>query len=169
MLLLGFTSTVPLGSESRRAQDHILLSQFLRLPQPGRPGPVFFFRHLHENLSLYFSFKESSHRKKKNTINWITSGILNSCKRKRDLLWHVGIVLILILKITTKNIVKFYLLLSRKPKKLNYADKIDKSFNKNKAIWDIVKLETNKTGNMDKVKILNIEGILVNNHKDIAN
>jgi hypothetical protein len=25
--------------ESRGTQDHILLSQFLRLPQPGGPGP----------------------------------------------------------------------------------------------------------------------------------
>jgi hypothetical protein len=39
MLLLVLTSTVPLGSESCRTQDHILLPQFLRLPQPGGPGP----------------------------------------------------------------------------------------------------------------------------------
>jgi hypothetical protein len=26
-------------AQSRRTQDHILLSQFLRLPQPGGPGP----------------------------------------------------------------------------------------------------------------------------------
>jgi hypothetical protein len=30
---------VPLGSESHGTRDHILLSQFLRPPQPGRPGP----------------------------------------------------------------------------------------------------------------------------------
>jgi hypothetical protein len=39
LLLLGLASAVPLGSESRRTQDHVLLSQFLRLPQPGGPGP----------------------------------------------------------------------------------------------------------------------------------
>jgi hypothetical protein len=39
LLLLVFASAVPLGSESHGTQDHILLSQFLRLPQPGRPGP----------------------------------------------------------------------------------------------------------------------------------
>jgi hypothetical protein len=38
-LLLVFAITVTLGSESRGTQDHILLSQFLRLPQPGGPGP----------------------------------------------------------------------------------------------------------------------------------
>jgi hypothetical protein len=38
-LLLGLASAIPLGSESRGTQDHILLFQFLRLPQPGGPGP----------------------------------------------------------------------------------------------------------------------------------
>jgi hypothetical protein len=39
MLLLGITSAVPLWYESRGTQDCILLSQFLRLFQPGGPGP----------------------------------------------------------------------------------------------------------------------------------
>jgi hypothetical protein len=38
LLLLVFASAVPLWSESRRTQDYILFSQFLRLPQPGGPG-----------------------------------------------------------------------------------------------------------------------------------
>jgi hypothetical protein len=38
MLLLVLASAFPLGSEPRGTQDHILLSQFLRLPQPGDPG-----------------------------------------------------------------------------------------------------------------------------------
>jgi hypothetical protein len=37
LLLLVLASAVPLGSECG-TQDHILLSQFLRLPQPGGPG-----------------------------------------------------------------------------------------------------------------------------------
>jgi hypothetical protein len=37
LLPLVLASTVPLWSESRGTQDHILLSQFLRLPQPGVP------------------------------------------------------------------------------------------------------------------------------------
>jgi hypothetical protein len=39
LLLLFLASAVPLGSESRGTPYHILLSQFLRLPQPGGPGP----------------------------------------------------------------------------------------------------------------------------------
>jgi hypothetical protein len=39
LLLLVLASAVPLGSESRGTEDHILLFQFLRLPQPGGPGP----------------------------------------------------------------------------------------------------------------------------------
>jgi hypothetical protein len=38
LFLLVLSSAVLLGSESRGTQDHILLSQFLRLPQPGGPG-----------------------------------------------------------------------------------------------------------------------------------
>jgi hypothetical protein len=42
LLLLVLASAVPLGSESHGTQDHILLSQFLRLPQPGGPGPYIY-------------------------------------------------------------------------------------------------------------------------------
>jgi hypothetical protein len=38
LLLLVLASAVPLVSDSHRTQDHILLSQFLRLPQPAGPG-----------------------------------------------------------------------------------------------------------------------------------
>jgi hypothetical protein len=37
--MLYFARAVPFGSESCGTEDHILLSQFLRLPQPGGPGP----------------------------------------------------------------------------------------------------------------------------------
>jgi hypothetical protein len=39
LLLLVLAIAVPLWCESLGTQDHILLSQFLRLPQPGDPGP----------------------------------------------------------------------------------------------------------------------------------
>jgi hypothetical protein len=39
VLLQGLASAAPLWSESHGTQDHILLSQFLRLPQPGGLGP----------------------------------------------------------------------------------------------------------------------------------
>jgi hypothetical protein len=38
LLLLGLASTVAMGSESCGTQDHILLPQLLRTPQPGGPG-----------------------------------------------------------------------------------------------------------------------------------
>jgi hypothetical protein len=41
LLLLLLASAVSLGSKSRGTQDHILLSQFLKLSQPGGPVPVF--------------------------------------------------------------------------------------------------------------------------------
>jgi hypothetical protein len=39
LLLLVLTSAVQFGSDSRETEDNILMSQFLRLPQPGGPGP----------------------------------------------------------------------------------------------------------------------------------
>jgi hypothetical protein len=39
LLLLVLSSAVPLGSDSHGTQDHILLPQFLRLPQPGVQCP----------------------------------------------------------------------------------------------------------------------------------
>jgi hypothetical protein len=41
LLLLVLASAVPLRSESRGTQDHILFSQFLRHPQPGGPGHIY--------------------------------------------------------------------------------------------------------------------------------
>jgi len=35
----------------------------------------------------------------------------------------------------------------KEAKKLNYAERIKQSSNKNKTIWDIIKLENNKAGN----------------------
>ena len=54
-------------------------------------------------------------------------------------------------------------------KKLNYADKIKKSLNKNKNIWDIVNLETNKTGNTEKINTLNLDGNSISDRQEIAN
>jgi hypothetical protein len=39
LLLLVVANAVALGSESHGTQDHILLSQLMRLPHPGGPGP----------------------------------------------------------------------------------------------------------------------------------
>ena len=57
----------------------------------------------------------------------------------------------------------------KEAKKLNYADKIKKSLNKNKTIWNIVNLETNNTGNTEKIKTLNIDGNSISDRQEIAN
>jgi len=57
----------------------------------------------------------------------------------------------------------------KEAKKLNYADKIKKSLNKNKTIWDPVNLETNKTGNTEKINTLNIDGNSIGDRQEIAN
>jgi hypothetical protein len=47
--------------------------------------------------------------------------------------------------------------------------KFKKSLNKDKTIWDIVNLETNKTRNTEKINTLNIVGNSISNHQEIAN
>ena len=54
-------------------------------------------------------------------------------------------------------------------KKLNYEDKIKKASNKNKTIWNIVNIESNKTGNTDKINTLNINGIPISDCQKMAN
>jgi len=41
--------------------------------------------------------------------------------------------------------------------------------NKNKPIWDILNLETNKTGNTEKINTLNIDGNSISDLQEIAN
>ena len=52
----------------------------------------------------------------------------------------------------------------KEAKKLNYGDKILKTLNKNKPIWDTVNSETNKTRNTEKINTLNIDGNSISNH-----
>ena len=49
----------------------------------------------------------------------------------------------------------------KEAKKPNYAEKIKKSVNKNKTVWDIVNLETNKTGNTEETDTLKIDGNII--------
>ena len=41
--------------------------------------------------------------------------------------------------------------------------------NKNKAVWDIVNLETNKTGNTEETDTLKIDGNIIRDQQAIAN
>jgi hypothetical protein len=104
-----------------------------------------------------------------NNNNWFTLGILTSWKRKRELFIACRNSNNLDLINYYKKYCKISSAVVKEAKKLNYADKINKSLNKNKTIWDIVKLKTNKIGNTDKTIILNIEGISISNHQEIAN
>jgi hypothetical protein len=101
--------------------------------------------------------------------NWITWGILTSCKHKRelfiacrnnnnpDLLKHY------------KNYCKILSTVIKEAKKLNYADRIKKASNKNKTIWNIINLESNKTCNTDKINTLNINGLPISSCQKMAN
>jgi hypothetical protein len=56
----------------------------------------------------------------------------------------------------------------KEAKRLHYDGKIKKSNNKNKTLWDIIKLETGKKHTSNEMNMLNIKGRLSNNHQDIA-
>jgi len=47
--------------------------------------------------------------------------------------------------------------------------KIKKSVNKNKTVWDIVNLETNKTSNTEEINTLKIDGNIIRDRQEIAN
>jgi hypothetical protein len=121
-------------------------------------------------LDLYLKIFYSSFPLKKVSIgknsnnNRITLGILTSCKHKRELFIACKDSNNLYLLNYYKKYCKILSEVIKEAKKLKYADKISKSSNKNKTIWDIVKLETNKTRNTGKTSILNVQGTPVRNH-----
>jgi hypothetical protein len=78
---------------------------------------------------------------------------------------QAGTVIILIYK----RYCNFLSVFLKEAKKLHYAVKIKKSLNKNKTIWDTVNLETNKTGNTEKINTLNLDGNSTSDRQEIAN
>jgi hypothetical protein len=57
----------------------------------------------------------------------------------------------------------------KEAKKLKYDEIIQNSKNKNKTVWDIVKLETNKAPTIEHISVLNDEGkwIKTDNCRDL--
>jgi hypothetical protein len=105
----------------------------------------------------------------KKNKNWITPGILTSCKHDRELFIASRNSYNLDLINHYKRYCKILSAVVKEAKKLHYADKIKKSLNKIKTIWDIVNLETNKTGNTDKINTFNLDGNLTSDRQEIAN
>ena len=56
----------------------------------------------------------------------------------------------------------------KEAKKLKYDNKIQNSKNKNKTIWDIVKLETNKGPNNEKICTLKVDGKWIREKQEIV-
>jgi len=95
--------------------------------------------------------------------------MLTSCKHKRELF-------IASRNSNNSDLINYYKkyrkILSaviKEAKKLNYADKIKKSLNKNKTIWDTVNLETNKTDNTERIDNLYLDGNTISDCHEIAN
>ena len=100
--------------------------------------------------------------------NWITLGMLTSCKHKRELF-------IASRKSNNSDLINYYkkyckiLSVVIKKAKNYYADEIKKSLNKNKTIWDIVNLETNKTDNTERIDNLYLDGNTISDCHKITN
>ena len=108
------------------------------------------------------------HIAKKNK-NWLTLGILMSCRYKRELFIASRNSNNAELIYYYKRYCKILSAVIKEAKKLNYADKIKNSLNKNKTIWNIVNMETNNTGNTEKINTLNVDGNSISDRQEIAN
>lgn len=103
------------------------------------------------------------------STNWITPGIITSCNRKRELFIATRNSNNLALIKHYKRYCKILSIVIKEAKKLYYANKIKKSSNKNKTIWDIVTSETNKSVITEKTNTINFEGKLISDRQEIAN
>jgi hypothetical protein len=118
---------------------------------------------------FYSSFPLKRVHINKKHKNWINLGILTSFKRKRELYMvcknnnNPGLLK------HYKSYCKILSAVIKEAKKLSYADKIKKTLNKNKTIWNIVNLESNKTGNTETTNTLNINGFPTSNCQNMAN
>jgi hypothetical protein len=144
---------------------------------------IFITKYL-STCNIFFPEKKISKFNKGNDKSWITSGIrVSSAKLKaiyslskseqfQNRLIHVntntGITILQI-----QQYYKIYKCIYRKTikiaKRFHINNYIKKSFNKNKAIWDVIKNETNKAfTKTTEIKIKNSNGILVSG-RDAAN
>jgi hypothetical protein len=118
---------------------------------------------------FYSSFPLKKVHISKKHKNWITLGILTSCKHKRELFTACRVNNNPDLLKHYKNYCKILSAVTKEAKKLNYADKIKKASNKNKTIWNIINLESNRTCNTIKISTLNINGFPISDCQKMAN
>jgi hypothetical protein len=100
--------------------------------------------------------------------DWITTGIKTSCKHKSELYIACR---------NSKNYKlrdhynKYCKILSRvikEAEKLKYESKIQNSNNKNKTVWDFIKLETSKGLNNEGISVLKLMGKRLEKKRTIA-
>lgn len=107
--------------------------------------------------------------KTKQSNFWLTTGIKTSCRNKR-------LLKILSIKINNPIITKYYKKYEKilkksviTAKKLHYINKMNKSTNKVKTMWNIVKERTNKISKKDKQNITLQTTSLISDPTQIAN
>jgi hypothetical protein len=96
-------------------------------------------------------------------------GILTSCKHKTEIFTACRNNNNPDLSKHYKSYCKILSAVIKEAKTLNYGDKIKKASNKNKTIWNLVNLESNRTGKTGNIKALNINGLLTGDCQKMAN
>jgi len=117
---------------------------------------------------FYSSFPPKKIQLTSKINDWITLGIRTSCKHKREL--YVESKRKPKLREHYKKYCKILSAVVNEAKKLTYNNKIKKSTNPDKTIWDIVKMETGKTNftKNDIIDKLKLGDDLDNDYKKIA-
>ena len=113
-----------------------------------------------------FPLKELSIRTNSNL--WITPGISNSCKHKRDLYLIYRSSSDEAFKRYYRQYCKILKNVIREAKKKHYSRQILKSSNKMRTIWNITKSVTGKFAKVNSVQELNVDGQITKHRQYIA-
>jgi exonuclease III len=100
---------------------------------------------------------------------WITSGIKISCKHKRQLFLVNRKDKDPALLRHYKKYCKILSSVITEAKRRYYADQITKASNKNKKIWALINLESNRVKSANQIDTLNINGVRIKERQKIAN
>jgi exonuclease III len=111
--------------------------------------------------------KKSNYRVNQN--QWITNGIIVSCKKKKELYSLYRITNNLGFRAYYKQYCVILKKVILNAKKMYYNDIIQKSNNKMKASWNIINNEKGKSKNKSNITQIVDEDIVITNHKQIAN
>lgn len=144
-------------------------------------GPIYNAKNVNDKYNLFLndfiSLFEANFPKKTAQRNlsvptnksWITQGIKNSCKRKRELFALLRESNVPERKAHYKLYCRILKKVMRKAKSMSIKSEIDTSNNKIKTIWGIIKRETGNTLEDSNVSEVQHNGSIIKNSQKVAN